>query len=85
MIYGGAATCKQLSVKYGESSQFYNMGSTQLAKRIAEKTNCPLMSQDTENSKWWPILYLGRNADANTEGDWMWELRDRIGASIRRI
>lgn len=80
--YGGAATCKQLSVKYGESSQFYNMGSTQLAKRIAEKTNCPLMSQDTENSKWWPILYLGRNADANTEGDWMWELRDELAQAL---
>lgn len=34
--YGGAATCKQLSVKYGETPNFYNNGSQSLAKRIAE-------------------------------------------------
>lgn len=40
--YGGQATCKQLSVKYGQSSNFYNAGSSTLAKRIADKTGCPL-------------------------------------------
>lgn len=30
--YGGSATCKQLSVKYGESYNFYNSGSSALAK-----------------------------------------------------
>ena len=80
--YGGAATCKQLSVKYGEPSQFYNMGSTQLAKRVAEKTNCPLMPPASENSKWWPVLYLGRNADTNTEGDWVWKLRNELAHRI---
>lgn len=60
--YGGQATCKQLSVKYGQSSNFYNAGSSTLAKRIADKTGCPLMEVDTENSKWWPILYVGRSA-----------------------
>ncbi len=39
--YGGQATCKQLSVKYGQSSNFYNAGSSTLAKRIADKTGCP--------------------------------------------
>ena len=41
--YGGKATCKQLAVKYGESANFYNSGSAYLARRIAQKTNCPLM------------------------------------------
>lgn len=32
--YGGMATCKQLSVKYGETPNFYNTGVTTLAKRM---------------------------------------------------
>ena len=49
--YGGAATCKQLSVKYGENPNFYNGGSWSLAQRIAKKTGCPVMTKDTDNSK----------------------------------
>lgn len=56
--YGGMATCTQLSIKYGETSNFYNVGSSSLAKRIADATKCPLMTTDTDNSKWWPILYV---------------------------
>ncbi len=83
--YGGAPTCKQLSVKYGESPQFYNMGSTMLAKRIAKKTNCPLMPRDSENSRFWPILYLGRNADADTKGEWVWKLRTELAKALEQF
>lgn len=48
--YGGQATCKQLSVKYGESVNFYNAGSSALARRVAEKTGCPIMERETEKS-----------------------------------
>jgi 5-methylcytosine-specific restriction protein B len=37
--FGGAATCKQLSQKYGASIAFYNFGSVRLAKRILKETN----------------------------------------------
>ncbi len=82
--YGGTATCKQLSVKYGESSQFYNMGSTQLAKRVADKTNCPLLTQETGDTKLWPVLYLGRAADADTDGEWVWRLRDELSEALEQ-
>lgn len=65
--YGGQATCTQLAVKYGESKNFYNAGSSSLAKRIADKTGCPVMEGDTENSKWWPILYVGRSASKDEQ------------------
>lgn len=83
--YGGAATCKQLSVKYGESANFYNSGSSYLAKRVAEKTGCPVMTRDTENSRWWPILYVGRYADKNTEGSYIWKLRDELSAALDKV
>ena len=83
--YGGQATCKQLSIKYGESPNFYNAGSSSLARRIAEKTQCPLMVTDTENSKWWPILYIGRYADKKTDGSYIWKLRDELSAAIDQV
>lgn len=80
--YGGQATCKQLSIKYGESPNFYNAGSSSLARRVAEKTKCPIMVTDTENSKWWPILYIGKDADKETAGRWIWKLRDELSQAL---
>ena len=54
--YGGQATCTQLSIKYGETKNFYNAGSSALARRVAEKTGCEVLTQDNENARWWPIL-----------------------------
>lgn len=83
--YGGAATCKQLSVKYGENPNFYNNGSQSLAKRIAEKTGCPVMIRDTENSRWWPILYVGKEADSSTDGVYIWKLRDELSEALEKV
>lgn len=83
--YGGAASCKQLSVKYGESSNFYLSGSVALAKRVVDKTGCPVMQGDTENSKWWPVLYTGRHAEKDEEGSYIWRLRDELSEALGRF
>lgn len=83
--YGGAATCNQLSVKYGENPSFYNGGSWSLAQRIAKKTGCPVMTQDTENSKWWPILYRGRMSDKTSDGAYIWKLRDELSEALDKV
>lgn len=83
--YGGQATCKQLSIKYGQSSNFYNAGSSTLAKRIADKTGCPLLDGYTENSKWWPILYVGRNASKDEQGSYIWRLRDELSEALDKV
>lgn len=83
--YGGQATCKQLSIRYGESPNFYNGGSSALAKRIAEKTDCPVMLTDTDNSKWWPILYMGKNADSSIEGNYIWRLRSELSEALEKV
>lgn len=80
--FGGEATCKQLSLKYGRHSQFYNLASSRLAKRIAQKTGCPVLERDNANSKWWPILFLGRYADAATEGTYVWKLRAELSKAL---
>lgn len=83
--YGGAATCKQLSVKYGENPNFYNGGSWSLAQRIAKKTGCPVMTKDTDDSKWWPILYIGRKSDKSSEGAYIWKLREELAEALTKV
>lgn len=83
--YGGAATCKQLAVKYGENPNFYNGGSWSLAQRIAKKTGCPVMVKDTDKSKWWPILYRGRKAGKATDGAYIWKLREELAEALDKV
>ena len=82
--YGGAATCKQLSVRYGESSQFYLSGSVALAKRVVEKTGCPVMYRDGESARWWAVPYVGRRATRDEEGAYVWKLRDELAEALSR-
>ena len=83
--HGGMATCKQLSNKYGASYPFYIAHSVSLAKRVAKATGCPLLTRDTENSRWWPILYVGKYAEDATEGVYTWKLRDELSAALDRF
>lgn len=82
--FGGEATCKQLSVKYGRYWQFYNLASSRLAKRVAQKTGCPVLERDNANSKWWPVLYLGRYADDTRNGIYIWKLRPELSAALEQ-
>lgn len=84
--YGGQATCTQLAVKYGETKNFYLTGSTALAKRVIEKTGCSVLTDDkNENSKWWPVLYIGRYATKDEQGSYIWKLRDELSAALDKV
>ncbi|PQD94403.1 restriction endonuclease [Pradoshia eiseniae] len=82
---GGQATCTELSQKYGESKGFYNIGSSSLAKRVHKETNCPLLTKDDDsNSKWWPVLYVGKNATKNEVGSYIWRLRPELKEALEK-
>ena len=83
--YGGQATCTQLAIKYGETKNFYNSGSSSLARRVAEKTGCPVMERDTEALRWWPILYVGHSAGQEETGSYTWKLRDELSAALDKV
>lgn len=83
--FDGQATCTQLSIKYGETANFYNSGSIALARRVAEKTGCPVMQRDADNSRWWPILYVGKDANKGEKGVFVWKLRDELEAALRKM
>lgn len=80
--YGGAATCTQLAVKYGSTMNFYNSGSAALAKRVVEKTGCPVIERDAGSPMWWPVLYVGHPAGKDEGGVYTWRLRDELSDAI---
>lgn len=84
--YGGQATCTQLALKYGESKNFYNKGSSALAKRVYDKTHCVLPPErDSENARWWPILYVGKYARDSETGSYIWKLREELKEALDQI
>jgi len=83
--YGGSATCSQLAAKYGKSFNFYNAGSSSLAKRIHKKRNVPLLLHDNDNARWWPILYTGKHATDGVDGIYIWRLRDELSEALDRM
>ena len=84
--YGGTATCKQLSVKYGENSNFYSNGATALARRIANKVHCDVSVREKDGTKrYWTILFTGRAADADEEGTFVWKLRDELAEALSNV
>ena len=80
----GTASCTQLSRVYGDTINFYNTTSSNLAKRIVEKTGCPKPAS-IKNNKWWPVLYLGRSAEKNEEGSFIWKLRDELSEALNKV
>lgn len=83
--YGGQATCKQLSVKYGESMNFYNSGSTALAKRIVDKTKCPIYIDRDGTPRYWPILYTEKTAPKDMDGSYICRLRPELSEALNGV
>ena len=82
---GGQATCSELSNKYGNTAMHYSGIVTGLAKRINKATNCLLVEDDkNENAKWWPILFVGKYADKEQKGVYIWKLRDELKMALEQ-
>lgn len=82
---GGEATCKQLSLTLGDASAHYNGSMIQLARRVQEKTGCPLVQNENNDQKWWPILFVGRTALQDQPGTYFWKLRDELADALKRL
>ena len=81
--YGEMATCKQLSVKYGETPNFYNTGVTTLAKRM---TGCDIsVKEKNGNKRYWTILFVGRNVNSDEDGVFVWKLRDELKEALEDV
>ncbi len=75
---GGISSCIRLASKFGKTWNFYNSNSSSLAKRICEVMHVQPMVDSDGKPKWWTVLYLGRKADDDEEGNFVWKLRDEL-------
>ena len=75
---GGAATCSQIAQKYNKSPSAISGNCTQLAKRIYKETKCPLWLKENGKKRYWPILFLGKSADFDVVGNYIWKLRPEL-------
>lgn len=82
---GGQATCSQLASKYGETYHFYKNFSITLAQRVIEKTGRPVIKNDKGDTKWWAVLYVGKNAEKDEKGTFIYKLRNELSEALNKV
>lgn len=83
--YGGQATCTQLAQKYGDNANTYNVNSIAFAKKVYEKTHCKLAEREDESIRWWSILYMGKKANKEDDGVYIWKLRPELAEALKIV
>lgn len=78
----GEASCTQLAETYGGTKNFYNVQSSALARRVAEKTGCPLYTNKDGQTQYWPVLYLSRPTEEEETGTYVWKLRPELADAL---
>lgn len=76
---GGSTTCAQLAELYGKTASHYVMTVVHAAENVVKATNCPIL-QDKEDSKYWPVFFVGRN-ESKTDR-FIWKFRDELYAAL---
>lgn len=83
--YGGSATCKQISEKYGDTAQHYNIICTKTCEQIIKKTNVKKMSLKDGTSNLFPILFYGKVAEKGESGSYKWKLREELSEALDQV
>lgn len=76
---GGSATCAQLAELYGKTASHYVMTAVHAAENVVKATNCPIL-QDKEDSKYWPVFFVGHNEPKTDR--FIWKIRDELYAAL---
>ena len=82
---GGQATCSQIGQIFGKSAMAISGYCTNLAKRIHKISGCPLSIRPNGTTRYWPILFLGKAADAAIPGSFIWRLRDELMEALKEF
>ena len=73
-------SCKKIGQKFNLSSSQVIARCNQLAQHIYAKKKCPLYQ-----NKYWPILFVGRNAKPGETGTYLWKLRPELYEALTRF
>ncbi len=82
LSFGGEATCTQLSQRFGGSPQTYNSTAIHLARRVHQKTGCPIDVKDSGADRFWSILFQGRPAGRDVPGAYVWRIRPELMSAL---
>lgn len=83
--YGGSATCKQISEKYGDTAQHYNIICTKTCEQIIKKTNVKKMILKDGTGNLFPILFYGKVAEKGESGSYKWKLREELNEALDQV
>ena len=72
-------TCADLESRFNKPYARYNRFLTSLARRIREKTSCPV-PKDQDSSAYWPVLFQGKSVenDDSHKGIYCWKMREPV-------
>lgn len=83
--YGGSATCKQISEKYGDTAQHYSIICTKTCEQIIKKTSVKKMILEDGTGNLFPILFYGRVAEKGESGSYKWKLREELNEALDQV
>jgi len=85
--FGGTATCAQLAEHYQRTYNYYLMTSVHLAERVVKATGCPVVQEEknAQNAKWWPVLYIGKDASKDEKGSYIWKIRAELYEALKEF
>lgn len=72
---GGAATCAELAEETGKQASHYIMTAVHAAEKVHKLTGCPIL-EDQEDSKYWPVLFVGKRESVTDR--YIWKIRDEL-------
>ncbi len=78
-------TFDQLASEFGETSEFYNAGSVDLAKRICKVMKVFPEKREDGSIEWLTILYNCRNADKDEDGGFVLRLRNELSDALDKV
>ena len=83
--FGGEATCKQISDKYGDTAQHYNMLTTRTCERIINNTNINRPTFTDGSSNFFPVIFYGKEAANDELGSYKWKLREELSEALDKV
>ena len=77
---GGDATCDELADERGRDRDWYATLLRGYARKVGQH-----LGRSSYKGSWWPYLFVGQNAGAFRNGDYVWKLRDEIDQALEAL
>lgn len=80
--YGGEGACSAIEDYYDEQPKSYNMYMQFFGKKLISAGKCQMMSGIDDRNRYWPVPFIGRDAEKSEPGVFVWKLRAELKAAL---